>query len=210
MRFVPAWTHKSILIDFEIREVEIEGDTWKILFLQDAEQNRRRELILEKEASTDELSGLANRRAFQRCLESHQNHALVLAILDIDHFKNINDLYGHPTGDEVIRHTGKLLNEAFSKSSLVVARLGGDEFGILFDAATVKAASSALEEFCHRIKLTGSPECSEFSYSVSIGISIAEKAGVAPRELLTVADKALYQAKNAGRNCVRSKKIQKS
>ncbi len=172
------------------------SDRWTVLFLRNAGEKSQREMVLEQLATTDELSGLANRRGFQRHLEANLAGELAIAIIDIDHFKAINDQRGHMVGDDVIVEVGRRISELFVDFCIVAARTGGDEFGVL-------CHSCDSEKMVQRLKLlqTGLAELQqEFHATLSIGAAISQVAGLPTRELLTRADQCLYQAKAAGRN----------
>lgn len=171
----------------------------------------RRQVLPEliAEAHTDELSGVYNRRAFRekaaalldRAVPTRQE--MVLALLDIDHFKSINDGYGHAAGDEVIRYVSAFLANALRRSDLV-GRLGGDEFALLL--VTDRSRAHALLERA-RQALEAAPLVIEHDHSVVIRLSVglASASGIGSWELqplLEAADAALYVAKDRGRNQV--------
>jgi diguanylate cyclase (GGDEF)-like protein/PAS domain S-box-containing protein len=152
-------------------------------------------------ASTDELTGVASRRAFLAVLDQHleAGQALAIALFDIDHFKQVNDRYGHAVGDEVLQRVAALAEGAVRDRD-VVGRLGGEEFAVLMPGASLDAAARIGE----RLRRT----CAEAFHppgipvTVSVGVSAAEGAATAS-ELLREADMALYRAKFDGRNCLR-------
>ena len=161
-------------------------------------------------ADTDVLTGLSNRRAFERelgaCYERCRINSLpmCLAICDVDHFKSINDQFGHVTGDRVLKLIGSLLEEhcnGFGK----VARFGGEEFVIIFENCDTQRAldivDAARADLAVRKivkKETGEPLG---RVSFSGGICSLEIGGE-PSEMLKIADRCLYAAKANGRNCI--------
>ena len=160
---------------------------------------------LKKQALTDELSSLGNRRAFIQTAhewvwESKQSgQPLHLAMLDLDNFKNVNDQYGHPGGDYVIRDFSQMLKRHFGTNSLV-ARLGGEEFAVLQSGLTDDEMLQNLNEFLintekHRFSYRGLL----FHVTVSIGLTKMHP-GQALESMMHGADKALYQSKDQGRN----------
>lgn len=175
---------------------------WTVFYLSEAEQRHERELVLEKEASTDELSGLANRRAFQRTMEANQYKALSIALIDIDFFKSVNDIHGHLKGDDVIRHVSEILNDCFVDQSILVSRMGGDEFSVLFDISDEARLVKLLDAFRRTVCQSKVPGSVDINVSTSIGAVISKCSNVGIRDLLTEADRQLYEAKAAGRNCV--------
>ena len=156
---------------------------------------------LESLTSTDELTGLLNRRGFMdglgRALQSARryNEEGVLSFIDLDGFKTINDTYGHQAGDMVLRRVGELLLSNVRKTDLV-ARLGGDEYAVLFIHA-VKQVGRKRAEILRQI-LNGSNLVYEgVSIPIRASIGSADYAGWSqPEDLLLKADRAMYREKN--------------
>jgi diguanylate cyclase (GGDEF)-like protein len=153
---------------------------------------------------TDALTGLYNRRHFDNTVEreflrsKRYGGDLTIAIIDIDFFKKINDTYGHLCGDYVLKEVAYLISDNFRKTDLVF-RYGGEEFVALLTETSLESAKIPLERLRKKI------ENSDFIYAgqkinvtVSIGASVNNAETVT--EFLDNADKALYKAKNAGRN----------
>lgn len=171
-----------------------------------AHQIATRERQIHRLAGQDELSGLPNRRTFDLRLDQELGQigrtksALAVLLLDLDRFKAVNDTYGHNAGDELIRQVAKRLTTILRVGD-TVARLGGDEFGIIQTHMETPNASAALGQ---RIldALTAPFEIGGVAVSVgcSIGIAHAPQDGADRSTLLRLADTALYQAKNEGRN----------
>jgi diguanylate cyclase (GGDEF)-like protein len=156
-------------------------------------------------ALTDGLTGLLNRRAFDRELivacaraERYQRD-LTLIVLDIDHFKRLNDSYGHPAGDAVIRTVAMVLEEQ-SRRIDVAARIGGEEFALILPDTPPAAALRLAERLRQAVGRSGNEA---IAYTASFGVASAHEAGTHADALLQAADDALYAAKAAGRNCVR-------
>ena len=165
------------------------------------EKNRE----LEKIASRDPLTKLYNRRAFTVFVEkeisrvTRHHKAVSLIVVDIDHFKNVNDTYGHDVGDDVLSHLAHILSVNTRKEN-VVCRWGGEEFVILMPEATADMALASMEGLRKTISQT------DFSpvgtLTVSAGVAVYH-AGEPFKEWVNRADAALYEAKAAGRNCVK-------
>lgn len=163
---------------------------------------------LKRMAMVDELSGLNNRRAFmqkgERIIQevNQKKDSLHLLMMDQDHFKNINDQFGHLNGDRVINHIGKALKTHYHENSLI-ARLGGEEFAVLLtgfgDAEIKEKTTRFLTEFSNH---SYHDRDKTFHVTVSIGIAKKNELGQTLNALIHMADKALYQAKDNGRNCV--------
>jgi len=193
---------KHFALELQCVKVEQEGCWRTIVYLSQFGGRRQRELLLEKEACTDELSGLANRRAFQRTMESNHHRALSLAIVDIDRFKSVNDGHGHPAGDDVIRLVSDLLQESFGEHAILISRMGGDEFSILFETIDAGLIVEVLNEYRGAIDRSELPRQPGVKVSVSVGVAISTRPATGSRRLLTEADRQLYIAKNGGRNQV--------
>ncbi|RJP86124.1 MAG: diguanylate cyclase [Desulfobacteraceae bacterium] len=164
---------------------------------------------LMKMATIDDLTGLYNRRYFMDALKNEvirhnrYGHYLVLCMMDLDHFKSINDTYGHSTGDMVLRETGRLIKECFRNSD-IVCRYGGEEFMIILPHTPRENARLACERF--REKIATHPfkdKASGFRITISTGVAqFSKDVDATAEKLIERADEALYQAKNNGRNRV--------
>ena len=167
--------------------------------------------VLQNQAQTDPLTRLRNRRGFEQAVAEylHGSEAdlggCTVMIADIDHFKRVNDSYGHLVGDQVIKALAQVLQNNV-KGRDIAARWGGEEF-IVFLPATAAAGAVRLAEQLRlafsktRIKRGGKQEVSD---PVTISIGVAEiESGEALERAVDRADRALYQAKGDGRNCVR-------
>lgn len=159
---------------------------------------------LERQAMSDALTGLPNRRAFETeaarmVARARRNaSAITVGVADIDHFKKVNDQHGHQTGDEVLSAVSAVIAQA-SRSSDFVARIGGEEFGLLFPDAMPDTARAVAERM--RRAVEDFPVMTSQGVQVRVTISI----GLAPFEgsltdALSHADTALYAAKDGGRN----------
>jgi len=162
---------------------------------------------LERLAMTDELTGVPNRRHFLSQLESERQRALrykhqvCLAMLDLDHFKQVNDRYGHPAGDEVIKHFAALLRGQMRCEDMV-GRLGGEEFALLIPETAPSGAHAVLERVRHELARSSLDFIAPgFGYTFSAGI--AELSLPDPptcNHWIHEADQALYRAKAGGRD----------
>src|SRR6266568_666437 len=159
----------------------------------------------EEKAFTDHLTGLANRRRFERQLEREVNrtlrhgHPFCLLMLDIDHFKNVNDTYGHSTGDEAIRCVAKTLQEGIRGIDLA-ARIGGEEFALILTETNLAVGAEVAERLRVAIKVAAIPSAG--SMTASFGVAQSPVSGKTAHDLLACADAALYEAKRRGRDCV--------
>ena len=160
---------------------------------------------LRADADIDFLTGLANRRRFRGALIREverwrrYNVPCALLLLDIDHLKQINDKFGHPAGDLVIRQVAQTLSEV-SRDNDTAARLGGEEFALLLAGIDVEKAAAAAERL--REVLSRRAVAGVGTVTVSIGVAGCPANGTADRALYAASDEALYVAKNGGRNRV--------
>jgi len=172
---------------------------------------RQRLAKAEQDATRDPLTGLANRRLFDSSLQRSALRAgaeklpLCLLMLDIDHFKKFNDTYGHAVGDHVLRLFAMVLKESI-KGRDTAARYGGEEFAIILPGAAMAGAKSVAEQI--RSVLEQRPIMNRSTGKrlgvVTCSIGVAQyQPGEPVGDLIERADKALYQAKREGRNCVR-------
>ena len=160
--------------------------------------------MLEAMAMHDQLTGLYNRHylleaANQKVVRAtrHQQ-ALSLLMIDVDHFKAINDQYGHPEGDLILKAVSDVIKE-HHRAEDVVARLGGEEFVVLLDQCDILCAQVKAQNMCHTIEALNPLG---IKVTVSIGIAQLNSAGEEFSNLLKRADIAVYQAKEQGRNRV--------
>jgi diguanylate cyclase (GGDEF)-like protein len=160
---------------------------------------------LERLSSTDELTGLYNRRFFLehalQQLSTPQPIESCLLLLDLDHFKHINDSYGHEAGDAALRHCALVFEQSVRTIDLL-ARFGGEEFVVLLPHTPLEQAGAIAERIRARIEKTPLELYGqEIKLSVSIGCGSNRHASDLA-DLLRQADRALYRAKNSGRNRV--------
>jgi diguanylate cyclase (GGDEF)-like protein len=167
-------------------------------------------------AMKDGLTGLANRRAFDEALTTEwkrtvrEKSQMSLLLIDIDHFKRFNDAHGHQTGDDCLRSVGAALSAAVPRPGDMVARYGGEELAIILPGSDTAAAAIVAERVRAAVEALAIPHGSSVDGSVTISVgaatALARDGGSAemPHSLLASADKALYVAKAAGRNCWRS------
>ncbi|MBO9534535.1 MAG: GGDEF domain-containing protein [Solirubrobacteraceae bacterium] len=153
-------------------------------------------------ATTDGLTGLPNRRhldeALDRaCAQVARGHgSLGVLMIDVDHFKKLNDTHGHQVGDEVLKHVAKVLDSELRAGDMV-ARYGGEEFTVVMPGAQGVEAKGAAERLRCAIELAAGP----VDVTVSVGVAWAPLHGTSRVDLVASADAALYEAKQRGRNC---------
>lgn len=176
----------------------------------DISERKRLEEELRALATTDYLTGLANRRHFLARvseelarLSRHPDNEAAVLMLDLDHFKAVNDRYGHSAGDTVLRQFAGVMREGLRRIDLA-GRVGGEEFAVLLPDAGIGDAQKMAERL--RARVADQPVSVEgacIPVTVSIGITQLRPGDRSPDEALQRADKALYRAKSSGRDCVR-------
>lgn len=180
-----------------------------VVVFRDVSDHRRLESELREEAATDALTGLPNRRYFLAELERHWARVVrdevgdgAVMMLDLDHFKAINDTYGHATGDEVLKDLANLVRDTLRKGDLV-GRLGGEEFAVLQMGASQDEAMQLAQRIRARIQDSEvATSGGRLHYTTSIGVTAFAPTDHNCLAVLLRADTALYRAKRAGRNRV--------
>jgi diguanylate cyclase (GGDEF)-like protein len=165
---------------------------------------------LEEKNTLDALTGIRNRRYFNKKYiaevrrSRRERTELVVAMIDIDHFKKVNDEYGHLVGDDCIKFVAERLKKSLKRPSDDVCRYGGEEFSVILPSTDILGAQALLEQF--RLEIQNTPV-----YSAGVAINLTVSIGLAsaimdPQQnedvLIGFADQLLYQAKNNGRNCI--------
>ncbi|MFD0387612.1 GGDEF domain-containing protein [Tistrella bauzanensis] len=215
-RMIRALTEKRVALEAANAGLEARVAERTAALTAEIEERRRIErdredLIhrLKQMAETDFLTGVMNRRSFfdvasrDLTIALHHGSPLAVVMLDLDHFKQINDRYGHGVGDEVLRSVAERCRSAIRGGDLV-ARMGGEEFVILLHHAAADAAAALAERL--RVALAGTPvalsDGRAIPITASLGVAVAGPDDTTIDELMTRADAALYRAKAAGRNRV--------
>lgn len=164
---------------------------------------------LEQMASTDKLTGMLNRQAFTILMDKllaeyvRQPRPVSMLLLDIDHFKRVNDAYGHATGDRVLCRVAEQIQQALRKSDMAV-RWGGEEFLIVLDKCSMEEARQIAEKIRQRVAhYSLIVEGKNIAIPITVSLGVSQFSGDEPAEqAISRADAALYQAKNNGRNRV--------
>ncbi|MEM9427624.1 MAG: sensor domain-containing diguanylate cyclase [Pseudomonadota bacterium] len=159
-------------------------------------------------ALTDPLTRLFNRRVYEDSLNkawamfTRNRQPFAVAIVDLDHFKAINDSYGHDFGDEVLKTVADTLT-AMSRTTDTVVRMGGEEFGIILENTDSDQAKAIAERLCEDVRRLAFDHRGETVHvTASIGLALADASYDSPRLVGLLADRALYSAKQTGRNRV--------
>jgi diguanylate cyclase (GGDEF)-like protein len=166
---------------------------------------------LDRLVRTDALTGLANRRAFFEYTaklfgdpRGPSTGPLALMMIDIDHFKRVNDIYGHTAGDDILKRVGHMIREAVrggrDSSPSLVARVGGEEFAVVLAGMDAVEASAVAERVCRSVRHAGVPVAGELvTTTVSVGVALRLPTETL-ETTLKAADKAAYDAKRGGRD----------
>ncbi len=187
-----------------------------VLVLRDITERKILEDQLSRQAMTDGLTALANRRAFDRALEREWQRTLrdgtqmSLLLIDVDHFKEFNDHYGHQAGDDCLRAVAAVVKAVAQRPGDLAARYGGDELAVILAASDLAGATPIAEHLrssiqALRLPHAHNPEGNEqVSVSVGVATALCRIGGTVrmPESLLISADTALYRTKHAGRNGV--------
>ncbi|WP_019399085.1 EAL domain-containing protein [Pseudoxanthomonas sp. GW2] len=199
----PFWAHASLA------PVEVDGVPHVLMVANDVSEQRKLTERLGYQAAHDELTGLYNRREFERRLqkalaglEADPSASFAVLYIDLDQFKLVNDLSGHMAGDQLLVELVQAMRSQLRPQDLL-ARLGGDEFGLLAPATGPMQARALAERMRHCIEDVVFPwEGRSYTVSASIGVVVADRPGATLKDILAWADSACYQAKENGRNRV--------
>jgi len=210
--------YKIVLKDGSIRHMESDGRAIRgadgkvskvVVVSRDITELKLLEEQLREMAATDFLTGIANRRHFLARLEQElsrihrlDGHCAAVLMLDSDHFKQVNDTFGHAIGDNVLRHLAVLMQHELRNID-TVGRVGGEEFAVILPGADLPAAEVFAERL--RKKIAGTPMAHEdrvIPLTVSIGVAGIKASDASADEALVRADRALFRAKECGRNQV--------
>ena len=209
---------RFVLKDGSIRHMESDGRAIRgadgkvskvVVVSRDITELKQLEAELREMAATDILTGLPNRRHFLTQLEQElarvrrvEPYAASVLMLDVDYFKLVNDAFGHATGDDALRHLGGLMQKELRKID-TLGRLGGEEFAVILPGADLAAAEVFAERL--RQKVAGTPATHDnraIPLTVSVGVTEMKASDTSADDVLARADRALYHAKECGRNKV--------
>jgi diguanylate cyclase (GGDEF)-like protein len=172
--------------------------------------------ILRKQVVTDPLTGLFNVRHFRKSLEHELERTrrtgmtTALIMVDLDHFKNINDTWGHESGNQVLQTVAQLLQDQTRKLD-ICCRYGGEEFAVILPSTELMLARQVAERCLNSLRETVIPlDETDLQVTVSIGVAVADNSAQTAESLIENADECMYEAKRGGRNQVVSKRPQPS
>ena len=173
---------------------------YPMLYLQ--QRMELAQAALEYMARTDVLTGVANRRGFFEAAESlaAEHGEIALMMVDIDHFKRVNDRHGHAVGDELLKHVAQTIGDTVKEPAGIVGRIGGEEFAVLLAGSGAGRAEQFAERLCRNARTAGFEHDGEFvGATLSIGLALGGP-GDSVDALMKAADMAAYEAKRSGRD----------
>ena len=204
-----AWRRNAILVGIGTLLLCSALLTLTWLLGRELHLRQRAERQLEALATTDPLTGLANRRKLDQTLEQEWRRAqrsgkpLSLIMFDIDHFKSFNDTYGHQDGDEALKRVAQTVRHCMHRSTDLAARYGGEEFAVVLSDTDNSGAYNLAQSIRQAVEQLEPLTPDHRRITTSMGVSTRQvKPGDQLADLINSADQALYQAKKAGRNCV--------
>lgn len=216
-------TGDTFHVDIMLSHVAVKKESFAIAFIRDATQNReteekiRRQLETErKQALTDFLTGVGNRRAFYQELANdieelkEGHHSFSVALIDLDNFKRLNDTHGHDEGDRALQGIANALCAAVRGTDFV-ARIGGDEFATIHPGATLEDSRVIMERVRKNVLKVSAEH--DWKLSVSIGIchcadpELVATGACTVESILRVADNAMYKGKRAGKNQITAEQL---
>ena len=193
-------------VEITARFIQWKGRSVHIAAIRDITERRKTEEELERLAITDSLTGLLNRRQFMKeanelfLRAQHHPYEMSIVMIDLDHFKNVNDQHGHATGDAALREVSRRLKESVRPTD-VVGRYGGEEFAIILPRTDLNETRQIANRLCTAMsEKSVSVEDADIPITISMGIAGLTKNVASLDELLQRADQALYGAKEEGRN----------
>jgi len=192
-------------VELSISGIRIKEEWHAVGIIRDITERKQAEHRLREFAEKDSLTGLLNRRKFYEVLEQEKERAiryarsLSLIMFDIDHFKAVNDTYGHSAGDKVLKKIASVVTDHIRKTD-VLGRIGGEEFAILATETTVESALALAEKIRRAVEMTAHDHAGKIT--ISLGVSEYDD-GLTLDEFIGRTDEALYAAKNNGRNRVK-------
>ncbi len=202
----------AIIFDTENEKIFNEDDKYFLSYvcgqISLAVHRKEEEMLLQNMALHDELSGLPNRMMFHKKLEESiiecqykKNAKLTVIFIDVDHFKFVNDTYGHHVGDQLIKKVSQVITSCLPKHS-IFARLGGDEFAVLLKKNNSKnQLESIAKKIIAAFEVPVETDVADIFISVSLGIASSQDKDIESDALIKLADDAMYLAKDMGRSC---------
>lgn len=206
-----AWRLRAWLIGGATAALCLAGIAMAVLVRREMQRRAESEAKLAEMSVTDALTGLANRRRFDEVLAREWRRTqrtaspLALLLIDADHFKRLNDRFGHTHGDQALRDIARIIADTVRGSGDLVARIGGEEFAVVLPDTDMRAAIATAERVRHHVASARTPAGNGAGLEVTVSIGVATVVpgtGQTQADLVAAADRALYDAKEGGRNRV--------
>ena len=179
------------------------SDKWMYALVYDIDANKQRELVLERMAATDALTGLYNRshslELMEQYIREHEDMPTAVIYMDLDNFKSVNDTLGHAAGDSLLICVANAMRSYFGKDA-VLGRIGGDEFIMMYLNADKSYVGQMMSDFVNYVGDKCRAECPDMGVTASLGYVLHPDFGDDVAVLAGLADKALYEAKHHGKN----------
>ena len=179
------------------------SDKWMYALVYDIDASKQRELVLERMAATDALTGLYNRshslELMEQYIREHENMPTAIMYMDLDNFKSVNDTLGHAAGDSLLICVANAMRSYFGKDA-VLGRIGGDEFIMMYLNADKSYVGQMMSDFVNYVGDKCRAECPDIGVTASLGYVLHPDFGDDVAVLAELADKALYEAKHHGKN----------
>ena len=197
-------TNQAFWLDLSTRIIDLDGELALYTTFKDTTAKKQKEEALFTQASTDPLTGLFNRRQFETMVKTQLDLAtrhgtsFCMVMIDIDHFKKVNDTYGHDAGDEVLKHIALVLKSSLRISD-ILARFGGEEFVIFLPHTTPTEAWRVAERIRMGVE-NAQIKAGEHTISVTISLGLSSTQHASINAQIKEADTALYASKTTGRN----------
>lgn len=200
--------NKNIQVEINCKKIQSGTDDLWIFIISEIDKWTREIAELNVRATKDELTSINNRWSFFKAMDAEVakakrfDHSIALLLFDVDHFKDINDTYGHLIGDELLKHfTSKVT--PYLRESDVFARLGGDEFALLMPQTSINQAGEVARRIQNQVNISSFyTDGQKIELSISSGVAAVSGKKVTKKRLLELSDAALYKAKFSGRNKV--------
>jgi len=208
IKTVTAMSDETLMLNKAVEQIlrDVEDQSLAARISDLKSQFERRKQVLTDLAYKDTLTALYNRRFFDKTLQEETERArryqrdLQLIFIDIDHFKRLNDTYGHQKGDDALQNVASII-EGNCRENDTVSRYGGEELAIILPETSLNMAIKVAEKIRAKVQ-NETKQHTDFEVTISLGISSFNTANDTPEKLIKSADNALYLAKNEGRNRV--------
>jgi diguanylate cyclase (GGDEF)-like protein/PAS domain S-box-containing protein len=208
--YIVSVYHKNSSIKYlEVTEIPIFDEDGKVLYIEGIAKDITKEYVLQQEVSHiakhDTLTGISNRLHLEELMKKlisasrRYKQEFAFLFLDLDHFKKVNDTYGHDVGDQLLQEITNTIKSHIREED-IFARIGGDEFIIVFSNSKEETLKVSLDKIMNLMRQTWNIREHKLNISASIGVALYPKDATTTKEIMKYADIAMYKAKKLGRN----------